>query len=157
MTATRSRVAQRRRRRAESSIDTVNTARALRLNTNDSRIEGLTIHDSSGGAVADGIQVTGNENRSRATSIGTSTTGADHGLLEPRTGVAINGDRNVVSGEAIEDGNLISESDGDGLARSPATRTSSSATASAPVRQAALGNFGERRRGDRQREPDRRP
>jgi parallel beta-helix repeat protein len=97
------------------TIDAVNTTRALELNTDDSLIQGLTILDSSGAAVTDGIQVAGDDNRIEGNHIGTSTTGVSKGFQNLTTGVATSGDRNVVGGEAIEDGNLISESNGDGL------------------------------------------
>ena len=97
------------------TIDAVNTARALELNTDDSLVQGLTILDSSGGAFPDGIQVAGDDNRIEGNHIGTSTTGLSKGFQNLLTGVAITGDRNVVGGEAIEDGNLVSESDGDGV------------------------------------------
>ena len=91
-------------------IDTVNTAYGLALNTNDSAIDGFTIHDSSGGAVANGIQVNGSRNTLAANQIGTDSAGATMSQWNQATGVVINGNRNVVKAS------VIAESSGDGLA-----------------------------------------
>ena len=92
-------------------IDAVNTAQALALNTNDSFIRGLTIHDSSGVSAAVGIQVAGNRNHLENNQIGTDAAGAALLTgLNLTTGVAITGNQNVVKG------GVIAESNGDGLA-----------------------------------------
>ena len=91
-------------------IDAVNTAWGLLLNTNNSRIENLTIHDSAGGNVADGIQVNGSQNTLADVQIGTDAAGATMNQWNLATGVVINGNQNVVKAS------LIAESDGDGLA-----------------------------------------
>ncbi len=91
-------------------IDTVNTAYGLALNTNDSVIDGFTIHDSSGGAAADGIQVNGSRNTLAANQIGTDSAGATLNQWNLATGIAVTGNQNVVKG------GVIAESSGDGLA-----------------------------------------
>jgi parallel beta-helix repeat protein len=92
-------------------IDAVNVAQALGLNTNDSVIRGLTIHDSSGAAAAVGIQVNGSRNHLEYNQIGTDAAGGNLGnMWNLTTGVAITGNQNVVKG------GVISESSGDGLA-----------------------------------------
>lgn len=97
-------------------IDAVNTTQALQLNTNDSLIQGLAIHDSSGAAAADGIQITGDDNKLKGNFVGTDPAGASFGFLNLTTGVTITGDDNVVGGTQVEDGNVIAESSGDGVA-----------------------------------------
>jgi parallel beta-helix repeat protein len=97
------------------TIDAVNTTRALELNTDDSLIQGLTIFDSSGVTVTDGIQIAGDDNRIEGNHIGTTTAGVSTGFQNLATGVAITGDGNIVGGEAVEDGNVIAEGNGDGV------------------------------------------
>ena len=91
-------------------IDVVNSAQGLAVTTNGSLIRGLTIHDSSNAAVADGIQVTGNGNRLEGNNIGTDVAGASLGFTNLTTGVVVTGDQNVVKA------GVIAESNGDGLA-----------------------------------------
>jgi parallel beta-helix repeat protein len=90
-------------------IDTVNTAWGVLLNTNNSRVEGLTIHDSAGGAAADGIQVNGSQNTLADNLIGTDSAGATMNQWNLATGVVINGNQNVVKA------GVIAESSGDGV------------------------------------------
>ena len=91
-------------------IDAVNTAQALALNTNDSVVRDLTIHDSSGAAAAVGIQVNGSRNQLEGNQIGTDASGLTLDMWNLTTGVAITGNENVVGG------GVIAESSGDGLA-----------------------------------------
>ena len=99
-------------------IDAVNTTQALALNTSNSLIQGLAIHDSSGAmAGPDGIQIAGNANRIEGNHIGTSAAGTTKGMWNLATGVAIlAGQGNVVGGSLPEDANVIAEVDGDGVA-----------------------------------------
>jgi hypothetical protein len=98
------------------AIDAINTTRALELATDDSLIQGLVVHDSSNASVSDGIWVTGDGNRLEGNYVGTDTAGATLGFQNLTTGVLITGTGNVVGGTLPEDGNVIAEAAGDGVA-----------------------------------------
>jgi parallel beta-helix repeat protein len=124
------------------TIDAVNTTRALELNTDDSLIQGLTILDSSGVALTEGIQVAGDDNRIEGNHIGTSTTGVSKGFQNLTTGVAITGDDNIVGGEVVEDANVIAEGDGDGVAITGDHNTVVGNRLGLPYGTGGLGNAG---------------
>jgi hypothetical protein len=124
-------------------IDAVNVVNGLTLATNASLIRGLAIQDSAGGAVADGIEVVGANNRIEGNYVGTDENGESLGMWNLADGVSVAGNGNRIGGTTTEARNVIAEASDDGVTIVGNGNVVEGNNVGLPLSAAALGNFGD--------------